>query len=586
MSSLADFRISQPNLERSVQRQRVFRYLLVLRWTTLVPVLAAILAPSPATAASSALTQALLLAIVINAALTLFQKQINSLLNAYPILLGIDLLLTAFLVWTTGAEASPFYLYSLTPILGAAYFFRIRGGLITALCYTALYLAAVFMLPPQVAGEINLSLAVGQMIGFFVIALVFGYASQLLAELQHTHDELTASNAELSRRNRDLHLLQSLTLLLQSSVDPTELEEYIVRGLVEEMGYRRAVIGLLDQDRNVLSSWLVQERQTANERPLGHTELISLTEGFGPLMDALHGKRVVEISDGRPATDSSGFAGRLVMGEHYLLLPLVLRENLLGILIVDELPATARLTSAELDSLERLAAHAGVALGSVRLCINRAQQQAVLDERNRIAADLHDSISQVLYGLAYGLDACVQLLPGHPETVRQELQKLQPVVADGQAQMRKAIFDMRSDEILSDTFSARLHRHLHAICPARKLALRIELPGDFDRLDSETRRHLYRIAQEAMTNAAKHAAAHRIVVTVTTAQESVQVRVEDDGRGFDVTHVDRVQHLGIQSMTERVEQLGGVLDIRSAPDQGTLVAAKIPQSHLAALPTP
>jgi len=549
----------------------------------LLPALFALALPqtAPTLAASSA--RALLLAILVNAALTLFGTRINDLIRRRPRLIALDLLFSGLLIWYTGAEASPFYLYSLTPILGAAFFFRIRGGVWTASAYTLLYLAIVFLLPRRHSIEISLALVTTQIIGFFVIALMVGYTAVLLGDLQRTHDELAESNAELSRRNRDLHLLQELTLLLQSSVDPAELQEYILQGLVMEMGYRRAAIGLYDEGRNVLTGWLSMENLPveSGSKRLGHATSVSLDHDDGPVAEALCTQHPVEVLDGEPATRDPMLAKRLAVGRHYLVLPLTLRTTPLGVIIVDYLPAREPLSETDRLSLERLAAHAGVALGSVRLCINRAQQQAVMAERNRIAADLHDSISQVLYGLAYGLDACVQLLPEHPEVVRGELEKLQPVVADAQAQMRKAIFAMRSDEITSDTFSARLHRHLHAICPARDMALRIELPGEFDRWDADTRQHLYRIAQEAMTNAARHADAHRIVITVAAEKGRIGVRVEDDGRGFEPSGVDTTEHLGIQSMRERVKDLGGELRIESAPDRGTVVIASIPsRAHI------
>ena len=566
--------------DRQKRERQTFQLLLLIRWVSLLPVLFALALPQTATALLASHARALLLAILVNAALTLFGSRINDLIRRRPRLILLDLLFSGLLIWYTGAEASPFYLYSLTPILGAAFFFRIRGGLWSAGVYTLIYLIIVFLLPRRLDAEVSLALVTTQIIGFFVIALMVGYTAVLLGDLQRTHDELAASNAELSRRNRDLHLLQELTLLLQSSVDPAELQEYILQGLVMDMGYRRAAIGLYDEGRNVLTGWLSMENLPVSPGPerLGHAATVLLDHDDGPVAEALCTQRPVEVLDGEPATGDPALAKRLAVGRHYLVLPLTLRTNPLGVIIVDYLHANEPLSKTDRLSLERLAAHAGVALGSVRLCINRAQQQAVMAERNRIAVDLHDSISQVLYGLAYGLDACVQLLPDHPDVVRRELEKLQPVVADAQAKMRTAIFAMRSTEVTSDAFSARLHRHLNAICPARDLALRIELPGEFDRWPAETREQLYRVAQEAMTNAARHADARRIVITVVSENGRIGVRVEDDGQGFDVTQVDSAEHMGIMSMKERVQQLGGELRIESAPDRGTVVVASLP-SH-------
>jgi signal transduction histidine kinase len=558
------------------EQSRAFRLLVVYRWISLLPPLLWLVQRSLGTTAGDWWPVGL--AVCMNLLLTLGAGPINRLLLRQPALLAVDLVLSAVLVGTTGAETSPFYLYSLAPILAAAFFFQIKGGLMAALGYALLYMAMLAWSPRPLEPAVNGPLAVAQVISFVLIALIFGYPSQLLQQLRLAHSRVAASNAEMAQRNRDLHLLDELTLVMQSSVDLAEIQETILRGLVVEMGYRSAAIGLYDVDQNTLTSWLTLENLPVPAGPqrLSHTEILSLEEDDGPLARALASRRPIEVVDGEPPTASRVLGKRLIAGRHYIALPMHLRDNTLGVILVDHLPAGRPLAAGDRASLERLAAHAGVTLGSMRLCINRAQREAVMQERTRIAADLHDSISQVLYGLAYGLDACIQLLPVHPERVQDELRKLQPVVADAQAQMRSAIFDMRSDEIASDTFVARLHRHLHAACPTGGHALSIELPGEFDQWDADLRHQLYRIAQEAMTNAAKHANAHRIDVTVEPDGDHVEVRVEDDGQGFDPAAFDSSQTLGLHSMQERVQHLGGVLDIRSSAEAGTVLLARIP----------
>ncbi len=573
---------------RPPRTEQTHLLLLFIRWISLLPPLAALVLSGTGYEPDAHILQALVFAVLLNAALTLFRQKLPLLIQRWPWLVLFDLFIAGAFVWYTGIEQSPFYFYSLTPILGAAYFLRMRGALGSAGLYSLVFLAMVFLLPrPHGSTPVPL-LAISQVIGFFVIALMVGYVSVLLDDLRRTHHHLEKTNIELSRRNRDLNLIQELTLLLQSSVDPAELQELILRGLVHDLGYRRATIGLYEEEAHILTGWLTLEKipTIVEPRQLSHATTISLHGESGPIARAVASCQPVEVFDGaRPVQDVS-MARRLVTGKHYLVLPLTLRGHLLGVIIVDQLPVSQPLSDPERESLERLAAHAGVALGSVRLCIHRAQQQAILAERNRIAAELHDSISQVLYGLAYGLDACVQLLPEHPEMVRRELAKLQPVVADAQARMRKAIFAMHTIEITSDAFSARLHRHLHAICPARDLTLRIELPGEFDRWDEALRQQIYRVAQEAMTNAARHAEASRILVTVLSQGDRVGVRVEDDGRGFNPADIDPERHLGIRSMTARVQQLGGDLTIESKPNQGTVVLATIPHRRRGAFLRP
>lgn len=559
------------------EQDLAFRLLLGYRWISLLPPLIWLALLDPASAPRQAwLTLALVAGLTLLLSLT--ATAVNRLLLRQPWLLVFDLLLSAGLVWSTGVERSPYYFYSLVPILAAAFFFRIRGGLLVAAIYTLFYVPLVFLAPRPVEPALNLPNVVGQVISFFLIGTIFGYPSLLLQRLRQAHAELEARNRELSHRNRDLDLLHDLALIMQSSVDPAELQEYILQGLVQEMGYRRAVIGLYDERRNTLTGWItLADSADAGQRPrIAHTDTVSLDEDGGPLARALRSREIVEVLDGASPTGFLGINDGLQVGQHYIVLPLSLREHLLGIILVDGLPPQRALSPIERLSLERLAAHAGVALGSVRLCIDRAQREAITEERNRIAVELHDSISQILYGLAYGLDACIQLLPGKPTDVRQALTQLYPKVVEAQAQMREAIFNMWLDEITSDAFVARLHRHLRAVCPTRTIALQIELPGDFDRWEAATRGHLYRIAQEALANAAKHASARQVIVAVSHSNGHIELHVEDDGRGFNPANVDRSQHLGIQGMTDYTKSVGGQLEVCSQPGRGTVVTAKVP----------
>jgi len=164
----------------------------------------------------------------------------------------------------------------------------------------------VLVLPRGSVAGVDISTVVGQGISFFLIGLIFGYPSQLLQKLHQTHAELAAKNLQLARRNRDLHLMQELSLVMQSSLDPAELQESILRGLVRDLDYKRAMISLYDEQQDSLSGWLILAGSTENGQPaeIGHTEVISLRNDQGPLARALKGKFVVEITGGDPPTSS------------------------------------------------------------------------------------------------------------------------------------------------------------------------------------------------------------------------------------------------------------------------------------------
>jgi len=559
------------NFRPELEQIRTFRLLVGFRWVSLLlPVVALVAAPSAAGA------MALAAAIATTLTLTLSAGRVNQLLLNRPALLALDLLLVGLPVWLTGVEHSPYYLYSLSPILAAAFFFDIRGGVLAAAGYTFIF-GAAFAVPRLTGAPPNLLSAAEQAVSFFLIGAIFGYPARLLRRLNTAHTDLSAKNRELTRRNRDLNLVRELSLVMQSSADPAELQESILQGLIQQLGYRRAVIGLYDEGLDALSSWLTLEpADSAGPGQMAHTDLVSLVGDSGPVARSVKGKLVVEIVDGQPPTATEWANRRLVTGAHYIILPLRLRQHTIGVMLIDDLPPGERLPQADRLSLDNLATHAGVALGSMRLCIDRAQQVAISEERHRIASGLHDNVSQILYGLAYGLDACTQMLPGeHP--ARPVLGRLHGSVTDAQALIRQAIFSMRTEDITSDAFVGGLHRSLRTLCPAQQdMALRIDLPGNFDPWPAAVRNGLFQVAQEAVTNAAKHSAARQVVVKLIPQAGQIEMRISDNGDGFDPAAVDGSRHLGLHSMRERVESLGGTFEVTSTFGEGTLITVRIP----------
>jgi len=372
-------------------------------------------------------------------------------------------------------------------------------------------------------------------------------------------------------------LLRQLSLVMQSSVDPAELQEAILQSLVHEMGYERAIIGLQNDQLTGLTGWLVLEcHSDGSNGEIAHIETISLEQNSGPLLEAIQTLQPLEVLDGCMPTQSPHLNERLVIGPHYLILPMHVVGQLIGVLLIDRLPGNDPLPAMAKFSLEHLASYASIALNSNRACIHRAQQSAILEERNRIAAELHDNVSQALYGLAYGLDACQQMLDDKP-SIQKTIQQLHGTVLEAQSQMRQLIFDMQADTITADSFVAGLHRHLRTVTPMQTIALRIEVPGQFELWPSNIRQQLYRVAQEALANAAKHAQPNHIIIKLRHTPTCLELRIADDGEGFDPATLDYDAHFGLQSMARRMETLNGQFEISSMYGEGTFIIAKVPR---------
>jgi PAS domain S-box-containing protein len=196
------------------------------------------------------------------------------------------------------------------------------------------------------------------------------------------------------------------------------------------------------------------------------------------------------------------------------------------------------------------------------------------EERRRIAADLHDDPIQVMSAV----DMRLQLLARSAEPVTpEELQALEVEVRTAIERMRHLLFELRPAALEREGLSAALDVYLHHT--AKETGWAGEVRSSLEEEPSpDMRALLYRIAQEAITNAKKHAKAGRVQVDVVQAGEGITVRVVDDGAGFDPVDVTTPKpgHLGLSTMFERAELAGGWLRITSAPGQGTTVECWLP----------
>jgi signal transduction histidine kinase len=203
-----------------------------------------------------------------------------------------------------------------------------------------------------------------------------------------------------------------------------------------------------------------------------------------------------------------------------------------------------------------------------------ARRRAVLEERQRLARDLHDSVTQLLYGLTLfsraGREAAED---GDEARLRQCLVDVERHSVSALGEMRLLLFELRPADLELAGLSQALRMRLEAV--ERRSGLQIEVQiDDLDALPSEYEVELYHIFIEAMNNVVKHAEARRIAVSLRCAQRDLHLQIADDGRGFDSAATGGGQ--GLQSMRERARSLGGRLVIAGGSGTGTRVEAVIP----------
>ncbi len=227
----------------------------------------------------------------------------------------------------------------------------------------------------------------------------------------------------------------------------------------------------------------------------------------------------------------------------------------------------------EVTFLGAVADQTAVAVENARL-FSDARGKAALEERQRLARELHDSVSQALYGIALGTKTARMLLDRDPARVAEPLDYVLSLSEAGLAEMRALIFELRPESLESEGLVAALEKQAAALRARHEIPVRAIL-CDEPAAASEVKEALYRIAQEALHNAVKHARAGKLELRVECAESWIFVEVSDDGVGFD-PEGSFPGHLGLHSMRERAASLRGILEVQSAPGRGSVIRATVP----------
>jgi signal transduction histidine kinase len=221
-----------------------------------------------------------------------------------------------------------------------------------------------------------------------------------------------------------------------------------------------------------------------------------------------------------------------------------------------------------------LAAHAAIAIENARL-YERSRELSVVDERNRLARELHDAVSQKLFGLVLSAETVSALIESDPDEAQTQLLRLQGLAREAMEEMRSLIFELRPAALESEGLAPTLRKHVDVLRRVYRTEIDLRIAGS-PRLAPGADAEVLRIAQEALQNALRHAQAQRIEVSLGAANGHVQLTVADDGIGFDPAAPNlRSRRLGLTSMEERARAVGGRLEIRSEPGAGTRVELEV-----------
>ncbi|HWI51046.1 MAG TPA: GAF domain-containing sensor histidine kinase [Symbiobacteriaceae bacterium] len=253
--------------------------------------------------------------------------------------------------------------------------------------------------------------------------------------------------------------------------------------------------------------------------------------------------------------------------------PLRSKDRVLGVLVA----ATSKSEGFDEQHSRMLSLfgnQAGLFLENSRLHENE-RDVAVLEERNRLARELHDSVTQVLFSLTLNLEAAGGLLEKKPDKAATLITRSGEMAAEALAEMRSLIFELRPSALQEKGLAMALTNHVNLFRRRSGIEVSLTLEGE-ERLLPDQEFCLYRVAQEALTNASKHARARQVNVCYSVEVGRATLVVEDDGIGFDPEASRRSHSFGMIGMKERLAAVGGTLHIASEPGHGTRIEAQIP----------
>lgn len=202
------------------------------------------------------------------------------------------------------------------------------------------------------------------------------------------------------------------------------------------------------------------------------------------------------------------------------------------------------------------------------------QERIALEERQRLARELHDSVSQALYGISLGAHTALSLFDEDRTKVLEAINYILSLAQAGLTEMRALIFELRPESLAMEGLVTALTKQTAALRARYNIEVEVSL-CDEPEVPLSVKTALYRIAQEALHNAVKHARPNRLAMRLACEPDSLKLEVRDNGIGFD-PQADYPGHLGLRSMRERAQSVGGMLDIASAPDSGTRIFVCVP----------
>jgi signal transduction histidine kinase len=378
----------------------------------------------------------------------------------------------------------------------------------------------------------------------------------------------------------ELYQVSQAVLAVSRQMSTRDVLQVIVRSARTLAGARYAALGVPD-DHGSFAEFVTAGISPAVERAIG-----PLPRQHGMLGVLLREGKPERLADIRDDPRFEGWPAAHPELTSFLGVPVKHCDEVLGIIFVASKQGRGGFTERDEELLTLFAAHAAIALTNARL-YERSRELSVLEERARLARDLHDAVSQKLFSIRANARAAAVLAARDPVRAAAGMKVIEDLGAEAQAELRAVIDGLAPPDL--DGLAGSLRRYAALAGRAHGIPVHVtaaDIPPLGDRIEAA----LYRVAQEALHNALRHSGARQVSVSLSRTGRRVVLEVADDGAGFTVdgtgpggtrpgaTAPDggAPRGLGLASMRDRADAVGGVLTIRSVPGSGTTIRLAVP----------
>ena len=385
--------------------------------------------------------------------------------------------------------------------------------------------------------------------------------------------EVTERTAELAQRALQLETSALVSREITSILDIDKLLTRVVELISETFGYYSVLIFLVDRKTNRLVL-----RSASGEIGQGLKQQgVSLGIGPGSLnSEVAQTNEAIIVNDvGR---EPRYLAFELLPDtKSELVLPLRVGERVLGTLDVQSDKSHA-FSAEDMLVIQSLGDQVAIAIDNAYL-YDRSRELAILEERNRLARELHDSVTQTIFSMTLAAEGARILLARDPSRVSARLDRLHELAQGALNEMRSLIYQLRPVTVTKAGLITALSQHILERQRQDGLAITLQVDGEGD-IPSDWETALFRIIQEALNNVIKHAQTDQAEITLSFTPEAVLLLIVDHGLGYTPDALNQgASGLGLTSMRERAEIIGGTFTITSRPGAGTTIRVEVPRGN-------